>query len=377
VSRFGDRIYAVALPFQLFALGASPLELGIAAAVLDGTYVILLLVGGAVADRVPRRRLILLTDLAAGLAVATVALLSWTGRLEIAHLYIASAIFGGAEAFFSPAYTALTPELVPNEILQSSSALRSLSRSAARIAGPLLGGVLVASGGPALGFGMDALTFLVSLLATFFVRSPRREPPPPSPVLQDVREGFAFTLAFPWIIAGALAYALGNVAYSGQTSVIVPLFVRDVLRGDATTLGAITAAFGVGALGAAIVLAQVRVGRAGIGIFVSELVAAVAVAAIGVVALLPATLALILVMGAALTSSDILWQSALQRHVRGDMLGRVTSIVALGTTLANPIGPLIVAIVVQRIGPAAAFTAAGIYGAIVAFLLLFALRRVR
>jgi MFS family permease len=366
----------VALPFQLFALGGSPLELGLAAGILDGTYLVLLLVGGAIADRVPRRRLILIADLAAGSAVASLAVLSWTGEIEVIHLYIASAIFGGAEAFFSPAYTALIPELVPREILQSSSALRSFSRSGARIAGPLLGGVLVATSGPALGFGIDALTFFLSLLATYFIRPPRREPPPPTPFVQDVREGLAFTLGLPWIVASVLVFAVGNLAYSGQTSVIVPVFVRDVLRGDATTFGAITAAFGVGALGAAMFLAQVRIGHAGIAIFASELVAALAAAAVGVIAVFPSTVALMMVIGAALTSSDILWQSTLQRHVRGDMLGRVTSIAAFGTTLTNPVGPLIAAIVVQNIGPGAAFTAAGLYAAIVAFILLFALRNV-
>lgn len=379
VSRLGDRIYAIALPFQLFALGASPLELGLAVAILDTSHLLLLLVGGAVADRIPRRRLILASDLVAGISVGALALLSWTGQLAIAHVYVASAIFGAAEAFLAPAYTALIPELVPKDILQSGNAARSFSRSLARVAGPAAGGVVVVGGGPALGFGIDALTFLVSFTTLLFVRAPRREPPPAASLLADVREGIAFTLTLPWVIAGALAYAVLNIAYAGQTSVIMPLLVRDVLHGDAGTFGSITAAFGVGAVLAGLVLAQARVARAGVGIYVFELAAALSVVGMGILAQLPAVIVLMLVIGVALTGSDVLWQTALQRHVRTDMLGRVSSITSLGIYLLNPVSPLVAGLLVERLGPAVSLTLLGAYSLIVATLLLFAspLRHVR
>lgn len=379
MSRLGDRIYAVALPFQMFALGASPLELGLAAAILDLSYLLFVLVGGAVADRMSRRRLILASDLAAGLSVGVLALFSWTGQLAIAHVYLVSAVFGAAEAFLAPAYTALIPELVPKEILQSSSAARSLSRSLARIAGPAIGGVIVVAGGPALGFGIDALTFVFSFATLLLVRTPRREPPAAASLLSEVREGFAFTLTLPWVVAGALGFALINVAYSGQTSVIMPLLVRDVLRGDAATFGGITAAFGIGAVLAGVMFAQIRIGRAGIGLYVFELAAALAVIAMGLVANVPSVVVLMLVIGVAATGSDVVWQTALQRHVRGDMLGRVSSITSLGIYFLNPVAPLVAGMLVQGLGPAASLTVVGMYAAIVATLLLFAspLRRLR
>lgn len=378
VSRLGDRIYAIALPFQMFALGASPLELGLAAAILDLSHLLFVLVGGAVADRMPRRRLILASDLAAGLSVGVLALLSWTGQAAIAHVYVVSAVFGAAEAFLAPAYTALIPELVPKEVLQSSSAVRSLSRSLARIAGPAIGGVIVVAGGPALGFGIDAVTFAFSLLMLLLVRTPRRDLPPAASLLSEVREGFTLTLTLPWVVAGALGYALLNLAYSGQTSVIMPLLVRDVLRGDAATFGAITAAFGAGAVVAGVVLAQTRIGRAGIGIYLFELAAALAVVGMGMIASVPSVLVLMLVIGIALTGSDVIWQTALQRHVRGNMLGRVSSITSLGIYVLNPVAPVVAGMLVQEFGPALSLTVAGIFAAIVATALLFAspLRRV-
>ncbi len=379
MSRLGDRIYAVALPFQMFALGASPLELGLAAAILDLSYLVFVLVGGAVADRMSRRQLILASDLAAGLGVGAVAVLSWTGQLAVAHMYAVSAVFGAAEAFLAPAYTALVPELVPNDILQSSSALRSLSRSVARIAGPAIGGVIVVAGGPGLGFGVDALTFAVSFATLLFVRTPRREPPPVASLLSEVRQGFGFTLGLPWVVAGALGFALLNVAYSGQTSVLMPLLVRDVLRGDAATFGAITAAFGAGAILAALMLTRIRIAHAGIGLYVFELAAALALVAMGLITNVPGVLVLMLVIGVAATGSDVVWQTTLQRHVRGEMLGRVSSIASLGTYLLNPLAPLVAGLLVQGFGPATSLTVVGVYAVIVATLLLFAspLRRLR
>jgi MFS family permease len=379
VSRFGDRIYGVALPFQMLAIGASPLELGLAAAFLDASYLIPLLFAGAIADRFPRRRLVLFGDLVSGLSVGALAVLSWTGQIQLVHIYVASAFFGAAEAFLAPAYTALIPEIVPKDTLQASSALRTFTRSAARIGGPAIGGIVVVAGGPALAFGIDALTFIFSFAATSLVHSSRREPAPRASLLSQVREGFAYTLTIPWVVAAALGYALGNLAYSGQTSVVMPLLVRDVMHGDAATFGTITAAFGIGAIFAAAVLAQVRTVRAGIAIFSLEVIGALTAVAMGLVPIVPAVFALMLVNGIALTGSDIVWQTALQRHVRGDMLGRVTSIASLGTQLANPVSPLLVALLVQSHGPAASLVVLGTYSVVVATLVFLAspLRKLR
>ena len=98
VSSFGNRVHSVAMPFQLLALGASPFQLGLAVAIGTVTSVAFLLLGGAIADRVPRRTLIIASDLVGGCVVGVIALLSWTNQLRIEHVYVAAVALGAAEA---------------------------------------------------------------------------------------------------------------------------------------------------------------------------------------------------------------------------------------------------------------------------------------
>jgi len=122
VSSFGNSISNVAVPFQVLALGGSPLQLGIAVALESATSVAFLLLGGAVADRIQRRTLILASDAVGGCVVAIVAVLSASGSLRIEHLYVAAVALGAAEAFLAPAYTAIIADLVPAEILRAGNA---------------------------------------------------------------------------------------------------------------------------------------------------------------------------------------------------------------------------------------------------------------
>ena len=131
VSSFGNAVRSVALPFQLLALGASPLQLGVAVGINTATSVAFLLLGGAVADHFPRRVLILASDLLGGCVVAVIALLSAAGQLRVEHVYIAAVGLGAADAFQSPAYSAIIADLVPANILRAGNAARLLGRSLA------------------------------------------------------------------------------------------------------------------------------------------------------------------------------------------------------------------------------------------------------
>jgi MFS family permease len=171
VSSFGDNVQNVAMPFQLLALGATPLQLGIAVAIDTASSIAFLLLGGAIADRIARRTLIIASDVLGGCVVGVVALLSASGQLRIEHIYVAAVALGAADAFLRPAYTAIIADLVPRDVLRAGNAARLLGRSLARIAGPTVGGLAVAFGGPALAFGINALTFVFSF-ATLIVATP-------------------------------------------------------------------------------------------------------------------------------------------------------------------------------------------------------------
>jgi len=359
VSSFGNFVYMVAVPFQILALGGSPLQLGLGAAINTGTMLVFLLLGGAIVDRLPRRRIILASDLASGCVVSVVAVLGFAGALRIEHLYVASAFFGMTSAFFMPAMTAIIPELVPADILQSGNAVRGLSRQTARIGGPVIGGLIVAVAGPPLAFAIDAATFFASFAALSRARPPRHEPPPPAPFLEQVRAGISFTFSVPWLWITICIFALVNVGIAGPLIVALPLLVRDVLHADARVYGAIGTAVGIGELSGTFLSGQFPVRRTGVVMYVWAILSGVAVAAIGLVAALPEIFVFAFAQGLSLVGFGILWDTAVQRHVPRDMLGRVSSVDGFGSILLLPIGPLIFAALVERVGPADAFVIGG------------------
>ena len=361
VSSFGNAVRSVALPFQLLALGASPLQLGVAVGINTATSVAFLLLGGAVADRFPRRVLILASDLLGGCVVAVIALLSAAGQLRVEHVYIAAVGLGAADAFQSPAYSAIIADLVPANILRGGNAARLLGRSLARIVGPTVGGLVVALAGPAPAFGIDALTFLFSFATLLLANPPRRAITAQASILREIRQGFAYVFSLPWLWTTNLYFMLVNVAYAGQSGVMTPLLVRDDLGGGAEMYGTITAAYGVGTIVASFVVAQLILRHPGRPMFAFELLAGLSVLAIGLVPTLPAVVALMALVGVGLSSSTVIWQAMLQRHVPERMLGRVSSIDLLGNSVINPIAPIAAAALVGSIGPAGTFVVAGAY----------------
>lgn len=372
VSSFGNNVHSVAMPFQLLALGATPVQLGIAVAINFATSIMFLLVGGAIADRLPRRTLIVASDLVGGCVVAVVALLSATGQLRIEHVYVLSFALGAADAFLRPAYNAIIADLVPRDILRAGNAARLLGRSLARIAGPTLGGLAVVIAGPALAFGINALTFFFSLATLLLARPPRRLSAPPASLFRDVREGLGYVFSVRWLWTTTVYFMAVNVAFAGQSGVMTPLLVRDVLLGNAETYGVINSAYGVGTILASIVIAQLAIRRPGRLMFGFEVFACVATLAIGLIPSVPAVVVLMALVGVGLASSTVIWEALLQRHVPERMLGRVSSIDLLGNSLINPIGPIAAAALVGSIGPANTFVVAGAYALALASIWLVA-----
>ncbi|TME32328.1 MAG: MFS transporter [Chloroflexi bacterium] len=275
------------------------------------------------------------------------------------HLYAASAIFGVTVAFFGPAMTAIIPELVPPDILQAGNAVRGLSRQLGRLGGPVLGGVIVAVAGPPIAFALDAASFFLSFALLSFARPPRREPPASAALLDQVRAGFAFTFSLPWLWTTILLFALINVAFFGPLTVALPLLVRDVLLGDARLFGAIGTAVGIGELAGTFVIGQRRVRRIGIAMYLWAILAGLGVAGYGLIPAVPFIFGAAFLVGISLSGFQILWDTAVQRNVPSELLGRVSSVDFLGSTLLTPLGPIVFAALVEAIGPANAFVVGG------------------
>ena len=355
----GSFVSNIAYPFQVLQLGGSAFELGAFVSAFTGASLVFLLIGGAVADRVPRRTLIIVTELASGVTVGTMAILGFAGVLEMWHLYVSAAVFGGASAFSVPALGAIIPELVPEEILVAGNAVQGLSRQGARVGGPVVGGLLVATAGPAAAFAFNTLTFFLSAGAVALTRArPLASEARPS-ILREIREGFAFVFSVQWLWVTIFGWALIVAAFIGAIAVALPLLVTTVLGGGAEMYGFISAAVGVGEAIGATAIAQVRIRRTGLVMYLFGTLSGVAFFVYGLVPTVPGALVASAIQGLSFACFGILWVTALQVHVPRRLLGRVTSVDYFGGTLLAPVAPIGAAFLAQSQGPAFVFIVAG------------------
>ena len=249
VSLVGDGIFVVALAIEALRLGngADGLAFVMAARMLP--MVIFLFVSGAAADRLPRRLILLASDLVRGVSVGLIAVLTATHDLQLWQLVVMSAVFGSADAFFMPAATAIVPDILPVDLLSQASALESSSWVISQnLIGPALGGLVIALFGSATSFGIDAASFGVSAACIAVMH---RRPPPerePSSIMADLREGARYVRSQRWLWAAILAASVANFAGYAPSVVLIPVLVRHVLHGSATELGLVLAASGAGGL---------------------------------------------------------------------------------------------------------------------------------
>lgn len=379
VSLLGDGIYVVAVAFQAYAIDNDPGALALVGFAWTGGMVLFLIVGGMVADRQPRRRVMMAADAARGIVLAVLGVLSVTGALQLWMLVVLAAFYGAGEAFFGPAFSALIPELVPDEQLVAANSIEGGVRPvASQVLGPAVGGVLVATIGPGGGFLVDAGTFAVSLgcLAALHVV----EVPSPSPVgaLREIRAGFAYVRSQTWLWATVVMASVSLLVFFGPEEVLVPFIVKNRFGGTAGDFGAVLACAGLGNVAGSVVMGRRRLPRRpvtvmyacwGLGILPLALYAA----ATETWHLMP----LAFLIGCGMSAGLIIWMTLMQTRVPRELRGRANSVdwfVSIGLT---PISFALTAPVSAAIGIDATFVVGALAASTVTFLMLFLLPGLR
>jgi MFS family permease len=336
-SALGSSLVPVALAFAVLELTGSPSALGLVLSAALVSRVVLLLVGGVVADRLPRQNVMLGADLLRTASQGVVAVLLITGHTRVWELVVLIALFGAGDAFFAPASTGLVPETVRADRLQQANALMSLSRSVAMVAGPTISGLFVAGVGPGWVFAIDAATFAVSSGSLARLRLPPSVTEAPrATVLVELRDGWREVRSRTWVWATVVRFSISNLAIA-PLFVLGP-FVAEESLGGATAWGLIGTAGGIGAvLGDATAL-RFRPRRP---LLVGGLAASL-------LTLEPALLArpfptAVIAVAAALGFagsgfSNALWFTALQERIPRQALSRVSSYDWLGSIAFQPAG---------------------------------------
>lgn len=370
ISLLGDGAFLVALAWQVYTLGDGPAAMGMVGITMTVPTILFLLVGGVASDRFDRRRIMLATDAARFVAVGTLALLSVSGALELWHIAVLAAVYGTGQAFFAPAFDAIVPELLPRDLLGQANALDQFVRPVAlRMAGPAVGGVLVAAVGAGAAFALDAATFAASALALLLMRplAPRADGCNAAPSLvADLREGWRFVRDRRWLWVTFACAAVAYLLFMGPVEVLVPYIVKHDLEATARDLGLILGAGGLASILTAVVMGGRRTPRRNVTfIYVVWTAATVAVAGYGLGTAVWHLMLASAVFNALETAGTIVWATTKQRNVPSSMLGRVSSLDWLISIGLLPLSFALTGPVSAAIGAGTTLVAAGILGALV------------
>jgi MFS family permease len=349
-SQAGSAIAPIALAFAVLDITGSATDLGIVIAAGFVPQILLFLFGGVIADRFPRHRVMVTTDVIDGFVQLAAAALVLRGSAEIWHLAALNAVRGGATAFFFPAAQGLTPQTVPAAQLQEANAILRLTYSGTNIVGTALGGLLVAAVGPGWALGWDAVTYFAgaAVLSLMRTRSTRPDAADTS-VLAELRDGWIEFSSRTWLWTIVAAAALGNMATSMGLIVLGP-FVADRELGGAGPWGFILASLSTGFVVGGVIALRIRPVhplRAGqIALLVAPLTM------VGLALGLPvwAIAAGAFCAGIGLELFGVFWELSLQQHVPRDKLSRVSSYDALGSIVAIPLGQIVAGPLSDAIG---------------------------
>ncbi|HEX9866899.1 MAG TPA: MFS transporter [Acidimicrobiia bacterium] len=321
----GRQLTVVAVPWQVFELTGSTLAVGLLGLVQLVPLLVVSLVGGALADAVNRRRLLVVSQV---VLAGTAAGLLWNSTMEtplIWPLFVLTAVNAGISAIDSPARQALVPGLVGRALLPSAMALNQTLTNVAKAALPAVGGILIARAGLSFSYGLEVVLFLTSAALIYRVADPPVEGTVRSFGLSSILEGLRY-LKGRKLIQGTLLIDLNAMVF-GMPTALFPAIGTEVLGGDASTVGLLYAAPGIGALVGALTSGWVaRVRRQGRAIVLAVVGWGLAMAVFGLTSSLTLALIMLAIAGTADVVSAIFRGTVFQLAAPDALRGRLSSI---------------------------------------------------
>lgn len=373
ISNIGSWMQLMALGWVVFDITGSSQSLGFMNAMAGLPVTFLSVFAGVVSDRVDRRKMLIVVQVLLTAQALAFGILNQTGHITMWWIYALSLGGGVASAFMSPAWQAMTPDLVPRESLMNAIALNSAQFNAARLVGPMVGGLVFAVLGVTEVFYVNAASFLFVIWALAVIRPKQKK---------HVR-GTESTRS---IMLGGLKYArdhsrvgwlLGSAAvltvFGMPFTALLPALAKGTLGLNETGYSMLMAANGGGALASALVVATLaRTIRREWIIRWGYIVMGLGIIGLGLSRSVPLSIALLVVIGAAFLAIVSSINTSLQMSVPGEIRGRVMSLFVLAFMGMMPVGSAIFGSLGQRIGPPTAIAIGG--GVVIAFGVLLLLR---
>jgi MFS family permease len=353
ISLTGTWMQAIAMSWLVYRMTDSAFMLGVVGFSSQIPMFILSPFTGLVADRVDRRRILIITQTLSMIQAIMLAILTLTGTIAVWHIIVLGISLGVINSFDIPARQAFLMEMVERkDVLGNAIALNSLMFNMARLIGPSIAGVLIALIGEGLCFLLNAVTFTAVLISLFMMKMRARAVTQPvkEGVWEGVKKGFSYTFGFPpirFIILLVAVISLTGTSYV----VLMPVLAKDVLMGGPETFGMLMAAVGAGALAATVYLASRR-SILGLGniIPICSSIFAVGLILVAFSRSVWLSMSILAVSGFGFMAHMAVSNTIVQTVSDDDKRGRVMSLYAMAFMGVAPIGSLMAGALADRIG---------------------------
>jgi MFS family permease len=354
----GSAIAPIALAFAILDLTGSPTSLGIVLAARLVPQILFLLVGGVIADRLPRQLVMVGANVVSGAAQGVVALILLLEVAEVWHLIALQLVAGASSAFFFPASSGIVPQTVPPAVLQQANALLRLSMSSTSILGAAAGGVLVAAVGSGWALAFDGATYFAAAVLLGRIRLSRAARIEGGNVLAELREGWREFSSRTWLWTIVLAFGFMNAAHSGASNVLGPTIAREEL-GGAAAWGFILSAEAAGLVAGGLLMLWLKPRRILLVGCSAMILLLPGLLLLSVAAPTPAIAAAYLLAGIGLEIFGVFWDTSLQQNIPQEKLSRVYSYDALGSFVQIPLGLIAAGPIAEVLGADRALWLAG------------------
>jgi len=365
ISLFGSAMTPVALAFAVLQTRHGQDLLGgiLAAEILP--MVLLLLIGGSVADRIRRDRLILMSNVGSGLSQTGMAVIVLTGANPY-WMFPLAIVNGGLGAFASPAMRGIIPEIVESEMIKEANSLQNAARSTARVVGPAVAGLLVAGVGGGWGIAMDAISFFLAAACMSRVHIPSHAVVDGNSILQQMREGWSYFRSRRWIWSITAAFTLMNPIQMGVWQVLGPVIAKHSF--GSVGWGVTLSVKAVGLLVASLAMLRMPLRRPVRAAMLAISLSGIPMIVLGQGYALPVLMMAALLAGVGSTISGIAWDTSLQQAVPTKLLSRVCAFDDFGSYIMIPLGEILAVPIGDIFGNRAVATLGGIAFIVIALL---------
>ena len=377
ISMIGDGIYLVAIAWQVLQIENRPGALALVGIAWSLPQVVLVLASGALSDRLDRRLLMISGDVIRFFAIGTLGILSLSGQLTIPIVLGLVLVYGAGQAVFQPSFQSITPVIVPGDLLVQANSLAQLVRPfAMTLVGPLVGGVLVAWFSPGVAFLVDAGTFVFSALMILLMRTRHQATPAregSSSFLGEIGEGLRYVRRSRWLLIAMVGATVSLLAVWGPWETLVPIVVKNDLGGEASSLGFV---FGAGGIGA--VVAAGFFGQRGTlprkpltAMYLAWAIGMFGTAGFGLVTTVWQAMAVAFITEGSIAYLVVVWVTLVQRLVPDRLLGRVFALDWMISTMGVPLSFAITGPTAEAIGHDATLVLAGVIGGLATIAFMF------